>query len=131
MPFIDTKSSGSERVNISEIVRLKESNGETVAELRDGSKVKLPGGLDWAAHAACQFIPANPGFELITAHCGDSGEMYFERQPIIGWRLDWYGPDAVVLDCEGHHVTRGNQAIKYPDGQVLRTCSRTFDTKAD
>ena len=41
------------------------------------------------------------------------------RQPIIGWRITAYGPEAIVLDDDSDVENMESGFIKYPDGQVF------------
>jgi hypothetical protein len=64
--FIETASKRGDRINTTEIVRLwKDKDGVTVAELRDGKRERLGFGnpVNIVALAACEMLPAQPGFE--------------------------------------------------------------------
>jgi hypothetical protein len=121
--FIKTKSERGDWINITEIVRLWEDkeSGYNVAELRDGRTEVLFTGpsLDDISRAACPMVPAQSGFELLTADYSDEGAE-FSRQPIIGWRFRPSGPGPVVADesFEYRDDTTYETAVKFPDGQV-------------
>jgi hypothetical protein len=117
MAFIET-APGREWVNLAEMVRVRKQRGGTVAELRSGETVALACDPDHLTRLACPFIPTYPGFELLSAY-RDGDTTFFARQPIIGWRMELYGPEPIVVGNLGHFVMTGPYAIKYPDGQVL------------
>jgi hypothetical protein len=72
--FIETASKRGDRINTTEIVRLwKDKDGVTVAELRDGKRERLGFGnpVNIVALAACEMLPAQPGFEHLVVHHSD------------------------------------------------------------
>src|SRR6476661_8980018 len=99
--FIETASKRGDRINTTEIVRLwKDKDGVTVAELRDGKRERLGFGnpVNIVALAACEMLPAQPGFEHLVGYFRGDEDVSFKRQPIIGWRVDAIRPRPVVVD---------------------------------
>jgi hypothetical protein len=112
-------------VNSSEIVRILDEGEAAVAELRDGKSVTLAVEAHVAARATCPIIPAQPGFELLTAWFPprpECGELSFTRAPIIGWRVkpSDFEPEPLVPVREQGSTLGWNRraAIKYPDGLI-------------
>ncbi len=66
-------------------------------------------------------IPAQPGFELLTAW-GDNTEenpVWVDRHPIIAWRIGEV-TTAVTPDDENAFVPEYRQCIRYPGGQCVK-----------
>jgi hypothetical protein len=127
--FVKTKQ--GDLINTMDIVRVRKGGGEAVAELRDGSVEILHVWLtpDRMAKANQAVLPALPNFELLTAWSSD-GEVMFNRQPIIGWRIGPGSPDPIVVDELSHEGSDCDFAIKCPDGQVIAYGDADFETEA-
>jgi hypothetical protein len=131
--FIETASKRGDRINTTEIVRLwKDKDGVTVADLRDGKRERLGFGnpVNIVALAACEMLPAQPGFEHLVAYFGGDEDVSFSRQPIIGWRVDAIRPRPVVVDDWFEGANDYKAAIKYPDGQVVMPFDGHYDDEA-
>ena len=135
MAFVSTMDL-SQKINISEIVRLRDDErGITVAELRDGTTVRLRLSVELVVRAACPVVPAQSGFELLLAYLDNDGVSYC-REPIIGWRVtDACDPEPVVVDGWGFDSTSNAVAtvvaIKYPDGRVVEQGNGDYASEAE
>jgi hypothetical protein len=127
--FIETMR--GDLINATDIVRISDEKGATVADLRDGNAVKLGLKLDVVARAACQVLPAQPGFERLSARFG-TDEVYFNREPVIGWRIEPLGPEPIVVD---DWVSRESEdcmvAVKYPEGQIVMTHDSDYENETE
>ena len=89
--------------------------------MRDGKKVRLQFLLkaDLVARAGCPVLPAQPGFELLMVRFDSTvydGPPY-QRQPIIGWRIEPHGAVPIVIDDDVEEADALNRAIKFWTGK--------------
>jgi hypothetical protein len=74
-------------------------------------------------------IPAQPGYELLTFSQDHDSEFWFDRQPIIAWRIagsGWPWPEPITVS--GDKDCGPNTVILCPDGKVEWQSTATFDS---
>jgi hypothetical protein len=125
--FIETTKGNL--VNVNEIVAVYPARGGANAKLRDDDIVSIGWPTAFLERAGCPVLPAQPGFERLIAHL-DGEDLFVERNPIVGWRAMLWGPEPIVVEEEYNETANNRQTIKCPDGQVIVTGDRTFESEA-
>jgi hypothetical protein len=109
---------------------------KTTVIFTDGTVDSFRGIHTKKIETAAPHVPAGPGFYLMAFSFYDAEPNVADilalhnREPIVAWRLDGYGPSPVVLDPFGLDpfgtVDGVSDAILRPDGAVELPCDRTF-----
>jgi hypothetical protein len=73
-------------------------------------------------------IPANPGFELLICSQRTDDYFWFDRRPIIGWRLTEHMVEPIpVGELDDFETLPNPWAILCPNGSIDQPYVRSFD----